>query len=161
MLSPSPPTTSFSCSSQAVICLRLIRDFMVNQLPTSWVTLNMEVKATRFLKRWDALARSSDTLRLYLPKADGDLGLPAISTVYQKQQTTVANLIITSSDPIIQHTATLTMRREKYLTRPPHTTILKVREILQTDPSASRKSPIKKAKAHVATCKTEKGLAAF
>ena len=143
---------------QAAICPRLNWDFMVNQLPISWVTSNMEAMVTRFLKRWVRLARSADTSRLfYLPKAEGGLGLPAISIVYRKQAT-VTSLILTSPDPIVQHSATLAIRREDHLTRPSHTPMLEVREIRQTDPGASRKSLLKKAKAHVATCDKERRL---
>ena len=70
---------------RAAICPRLNWDFIINQLPMSWVTSKLEAIATRFLKKWVGLARPADPSRLYLPKTKGGLGLPAISTTYKKQ----------------------------------------------------------------------------
>ena len=80
--------------------------------------------ATRFLKKWVALARPADPSRLYLPTTEGGLGLPAISTCYQKQQASVASLLLTSPDPIIQHTAKLAVMKEENLRRPLHRPML-------------------------------------
>jgi hypothetical protein len=88
--------------------------------------------ATRFLKKWVRLARPADPSRLYLPTTEGGLGLPAISTCYQKQQASVASLLLTSPDPIIQHTAKLAVMKEENLRRPLHRPMLEVREIWQT-----------------------------
>ena len=140
---------------RAAICPRLNWDFIVNQLPISWVTSNMESMATTFLKRWVGLARSADTSTLYLPKTEGGLGLPAITTVYRKQQAILASLILTSCDPVVQHTAKLAINKELHLQRPTHTPMLEVRVIWQTDPGATKKSLVKKSKKYVDLCDKE------
>ena len=143
---------------RAAICPRLNWDFIVNQLPISWVTSHMESMATRFLKRWVGLARSANTSRLYLPKTEGGLGLPAITTVYWKQKAILASLIFTSSDPVVQHTAKLAINKELHLQRPTHMPMLEVRDIWQTDPGATKKSLVKKSKKYVDLCDKERRL---
>ena len=143
---------------RAAVCPRLNWDFMVNQLPISWVTSILEATATRFLKKWVGLARPATPSSLYLPKKNGGLGLPAISTVYKKQQASTASLILTSHDPVVQHAATLAIRREEDLCRPTHRPMLEVRDIWQTDPGANRKSLLKRAKAQVTECDSERRL---
>ena len=71
---------------RAAVCPRLNWNFMVSQLPMSWVTTSLEATTTMSLKKWIGLAMAADTSRLYLPKKKGGLGLPAISTVYQKAE---------------------------------------------------------------------------
>ena len=60
----------------AGICSRLSWDLSIASLPLSWVRNMLEAKATKYLKKWSGLARSSDTVRLYLSKAEGGLQLP-------------------------------------------------------------------------------------
>ena len=98
---------------RAAVCPRLNWDFMVNQLPKSWVMSTLEATATRFQKKWVGLAKPADPSRLYLPKKNGGLGFPDISTIYQKQQASIASLILTSHDPVVQHAATLAIKREE------------------------------------------------
>ena len=143
---------------RAAVCPRLNWDFTVTQFPISWVTTSLEAMATRFLKKWVGLARPADPSRLYLPTTEGGLGLPAISTCYQKQQASVASLLLTSPDPIIQHTAKLAVMKEENLRRPLHRPMLEVREIWQADPGASRKSLCKRAKTNVTVRDAEKRL---
>ena len=140
---------------RAAVCPRFNWDFGVNQFPTSWVTSTLEAVATRFLKKWVGLAKPADPSRLYL---EGGLGLPAISTIYRKQQATVASLLLTSPDPIIQHTVKLAISREQNLCRPTHKPMLEVRDMWTADPGASRKSLLKKAKTQVAACDAERRL---
>ena len=64
---------------QAAVCPKLNWDFMVNQLPISWVTATLEATTTRFLKKWLGLAKPADPSRLYLPKKKGGLGLPLLA----------------------------------------------------------------------------------
>ena len=106
---------------RAAACPRLNWDFGVNQFPMSWVTSTLEAVATRFLKRWVGLAKPADPSRLYLPKMEGGLGLPAISTIYRKQQASVASLLLTSPDPIIQHTVKLAVSIESKIFADQHT----------------------------------------
>ena len=112
----------------AAICPRLNWDFMANDL-MSWVKITLEAAATRFLKRWVELARPADPSRLYLPKRNGGLELPSISTLYKKQCASVACQILTSRDPIVRHTATLEIRSEADLNRPTHRPMIATRDI--------------------------------
>ena len=77
----------------AAICPRLNWDFMVNNLPISWMTSTLKAEATLFLKKWVKLMRSADPSRLYLPRSKGakelGLALPSISARYQKQRTSL------------------------------------------------------------------------
>jgi hypothetical protein len=98
---------------RAAVCPRLNWDLAINQFPISWVRSKLEASATKFLKKWVGLARPADPSRLYLPTREGGLGLPAISTLYQKQQASVASLLLTSPNPIIRHTTTLAIRKEE------------------------------------------------
>ena len=143
---------------QAAVCPRLNWDFTVNTLPISWVMSRLEATATRFLKKWVGLARPADPSRLYLPKAEGGLGLPSISAVYRKQQASVASLLLTSSDPTVQHTTKLAIEKERRLCRPLHQPLLEVREIWQGDPGISRKSLTKRARAQVTADDAERRL---
>ena len=143
---------------RAAICPRLSWDFTVNQFPISWLKTKVDPMATRFLKKWVGLARSADPSRLYLPTSEGGLGLPAISILYQKQQASTASLLLSSTDPIVRHATTLATRREENLHRPTQRPMLEAREIWQADPGASRKSLLKKVKAHVAVRDKERRL---
>ena len=118
----------------------------------------MEARATKFLKKWTGLARSADPSRLYLPKLEGGLGLPAISTIYRKQQASVACLLLTSPDPVVQHTAKVAIRREESLCRPTHRPMLEVREIWKQEPNVSSKSLLKRAKTQIAVDDADRRL---
>ena len=143
---------------RAAVCPRLSWDFTINKFPISCVTTTLEAMATRFLKKWVGLARPADQSRLYLPTSEGGLGLPAISTCYRKQQASVASLLLTSPDPIVQHTIKLATRKEESLSRPSHQPMTEVREIWQADPGASRRSLLKRAKANASAKDTDRRM---
>ena len=149
-----PITSHQNYLYRAAVCPRLNWDLMVNKLPMSWVTATLEATTTRFLKKWIGLAEPADPSRLYLPRKKGDLGLPAISTVYQKQQTSVASLILTSSDPIVQHIAHLTIKKEQNLHRP----TLEVRDTWYKNTDTNRKAFPKKEKIQVTERESDERL---
>ena len=124
----------------------------------SWVKTTLEAAATRFLKRWVGLARPADPSRLYLPKKNGGLELPSISTLYKKQCASVACQILTSRDPIVHHTSTLEIRREADLNRPTHRPMIATRDIWKKDPSANKKSLTRRAKVAIMENDTERRL---
>lgn len=68
------------------ICPRLAWGFRVLELPISWIERELESKATRFLKKWLSIPQGGNSKILYLPKEDGGLALPALSTLYKQQQ---------------------------------------------------------------------------
>ena len=103
------------------------------------------------------LAKAADPSRLYLPKKKGGLGLPAISTVYQKQQRSDASLILTSRKPVVQHIAHQTIKREQNLHRPIYRPTLEVRDIWQEDPETN-KTLLKKVKIQATERESKKRL---
>ena len=141
---------------RAAICPRLNWDFMANDLAMSWVKTTLEAAATRYLKRCVGLPRPADPSRLYLPKKNGGLELPSISTLYKKQCASVACQILTSRDPIVRHTATLEIRREADLNRPTHRPMIATRDIWKKDPSANAKSLTRRAKVAIMENDTER-----
>ena len=85
---------------RAAICPRVLWDLGIFDLPITWVNTCLEATATRYLKKWSGLTRSADPARLYLPKKNGGLDLPAISHLYKKMHVSHACQLITSCDPI-------------------------------------------------------------
>ena len=85
---------------KAGICPRLSWDLSIASLPLSWVRNTLEAKATKYLKKWSRLARSSDPVRLYLPKAEGGLQLPPLSLLYEKLKCSQACSLLTLQDGI-------------------------------------------------------------
>ena len=84
----------------AGICPRLSWDLSVTTLPLSWVKTTLEVKVTKYLKRWSGLAQPADPARLYLPKTEGGLQLPSLSLLYEKLKSSQASSLLTSHDSI-------------------------------------------------------------
>ena len=80
------------------ICPCLAWGFRVLELPISWIERELESKANRFLKEWMSIPQGGNTQLLYLPKADGSLALPALSTFYKRQQPSRHVLFSTSMD---------------------------------------------------------------
>ena len=66
---------------KAGICPRLAWDLSISDFPLTWLQTKLQPLATRYLKRWCGLARSADPSRLFLPKANGGLDLPALTTM--------------------------------------------------------------------------------
>ena len=123
---------------RAGICPRISWDLAVNEFPLTWVTSVLEAQATKYLKKWSGLAKSADPSRLYLPKAQGGLGLPSISLIYKKQQVSQACQLLSSRDPVVRHVASLEIQREEALQRPKLKPMLIARDALSEDPGASR-----------------------
>ena len=135
------------------ICRRLAWDLTINTLPISWVRRKLEATATRFLKKWSGLAKCVDTARLYLPQAQGGLGLPSFSLLYQKQQVSQACQLLASRDPAVRYTSTLETKREDALQRPTHRPMLTARDALAVEPGMMKRALIKRAKSIV--CKKD------
>ena len=92
-------------------------DLAIFQLPTTWVTRTLEAMATKYLKKWSGLCHSANTAYLYLPKANGGLGLPAVTLLYKKLKVSQATLLLTSRDPVTQRVVRRMLEKEECLSR--------------------------------------------
>ena len=122
---------------------------MVNDLPLSWIASTLEATTTDFSKKWVELARSSDPLRLYLPKKHSGLALPSISSWYQKLRASLCCHLLTSHDPVVCHTASIEIRREGALTRTLHQPMCAARDVMQCDPGANKRTLVRRVKAYI------------
>jgi len=68
------------------VCPRLTWLLTVDEYPLTWIERELEVRATRCLKRWAGLAKSANTSLLYLTLKDDGLNLPSISSIYKSLQ---------------------------------------------------------------------------
>ena len=84
------------------ICPRLAWSFRVLELPISWIERELESKATKFLKKWMSIPQGGNSKILYLPKEDGGMALPALSTYYKQQRVSRHILFSTSSDDCVR-----------------------------------------------------------
>ena len=134
---------------RAGICPRLLWDLGISDLSISWVTKCLEATATRFLKKWSGLARSGDPSRLYLPRKNGGLNLPNITTLYKKTKVSIACQLLSSRDPITQHISKITIRREESQNRAKFQPSLTAREVMAADPGARRQILTKRSRNRV------------
>jgi hypothetical protein len=84
------------------ICPRLNWDFRVLELPISWIERELESKATKCLKKWMRIPQGGNSKVLYLPREDGGLALPALTTLYKQQQASRHVIFTTSQDDCIR-----------------------------------------------------------
>ena len=98
---------------KAGICPRVLWDMGISDLPTSWITKHLEATATRYLKKWSGLSRSADPSRLYLPKKNGGINLPNISTLYKKVKVSIACQLLMSHDPLTQRVSSIQINKEE------------------------------------------------
>ena len=137
---------------------RLSWDLIVNDLPLSWIAFTLEAMTTHFKNKWVGLARSSDPSRLYLPKKQSGLGLPLISSSYQKLKDSLCCQLLTSHDPVVRHTASMKIRREGALTRTLHKPTCAARDVMQCDPGANKRMLVRRMKAYIMERETAKRL---
>ena len=111
-----------------------------------WVNTCLEATATRYLKKWSGLARSVDPARLFLPKTNEGLNLPAFSQLHRKMHVSHACQLITTRDPVTQHVAKLQIEKKQNQQRAKFKPMLTVQEEMVADPGASKKSLMRRAK---------------
>ena len=131
---------------KAGICPRLSWDLSVTTLPLSWVKTTLEVKVTKYLKRWSGLAQPADPARLYLPKTDGGLQLPPLSLLYEKLKSSQASSLLTSHDGITRLVTTHQIQKEERMKRASFRPMVLTRDIMAQDPGVSRGVLGKRAK---------------
>ena len=96
-------------------------------------------EATWYLKRWCGLARSADTSRLFLPKANGGLDLPELTTMYKKLHAAKAASYMCSRDPTVRSIATQETLREAAQRRPAYRPFQEVVDVMKEDPVPQRR----------------------
>ena len=143
---------------KAGICPRLAWDLSISDFPLTWLQTKLQPLATRYLKRWCGLARSADPSRLFLPKANGGLDLPALTTMYKKLHTAKAASHMCSRDPVVRSIATQETLREAKLQRPAFRPFQEVVNVMKEDPGATRKKITTHVKAKVQAADNEARL---
>ena len=84
------------------ICPHLTWDFRVLELSISFVERQLLPKATKFLKKWLRIPQGGNSHVLYLPKKNGGLQLPALTTLYKQQQASRCVLFKSSQDNTVR-----------------------------------------------------------
>ena len=96
--------------------------------------------ATKALKKWAGLVRSSNTSILFLPMKRGGLALPSLVSLYKRLQATRMLQLLTSSDPGVRKVANLHLEEERRKQRIKFKPATLVDTILAEDRSRSRQA---------------------
>jgi len=78
---------------KAGVCPRLSWLLLIEELPITWVE-----RATRFLKKWAGIAKSTNVTLLYLPTKRSGLNLPALTSLYKHLQVSRQSQLLMSPD---------------------------------------------------------------
>ena len=132
------------------ICLRLNWLLTLNEFSLSWVKRQFEATATRYLKRWTGLTKSANPNIFYIPRSEGGLQLPSISTLYKKLQVSKHCQLLTSKDATVRHLAEKNLETKIKSIRKIFKPSTEVQQTMVEDPSQSRKALLKAVKNKVA-----------
>ena len=78
-------------------------DFLITDVPPSFVEKVLQEIETRYLKKWTGLARSADPSILYRGSEDGGgLGLKEVSVEHKRQRLIRRHQLDTSKDPVVK-----------------------------------------------------------
>ena len=113
---------------KAGTCPRVLWDMGISDLPTSWITKNLEATATRYLN----LSRSADPSRLYLTKKNGGINFPNITTLYRKVKVSIACQLLMFRDPLTQHISRIQTIKEEAQKRNKFHPMLLAREVIRS-----------------------------
>ena len=138
------------------VCPRLTWPLTVEVLPLSWVERELEPLATRYLKKWTGLTRSSNTSILFLPTRSGGLALPSLVSLYRKAQSTRMVQLMTSRDAGVRRVAELHLEEEKRSKRSKFHPGRFVQELLPVVPSQSRRAITRAVKSVLAEEEVDK-----
>lgn len=127
------------------VCPRVLWDLGISDLPVSWISNHLEATTTRYLKKWSGLSKSADPSRLYLPKKNGGLDLPNITTLYKKIKVNSACQLLLLSDHITQQATKLQIRKEELQKRINFHPMLFAWEMVAADPGAGKKAIMTRA----------------
>ena len=122
------------------ICPRLTWLLSIQEYPASWIEKELEGPTTKFLKQWAGLTKSATPNRLYLPKQDGGLNLPSVSSLYKCLQCSRQCQLLTSSDPTVRRIAEDNLQLEIVTQRKMFKPAVMVRDTMIDDPSFTRKT---------------------
>ena len=89
------------------VCPRLSWPLLIEDFTITWLERELQPLATKALKKWAGLARSSNTSILFLPARKGGLAIPSMVSMYKKLQATKMVQLFTSSDPGVRKAADL------------------------------------------------------
>ena len=95
------------------VCPRLQWPLLVEDFPLSWLERQLQPLATKALKKWSGLAKSSNTSILFLPAKKGGLALPSLVGLFKRLQATKMVQLLTSQDAGVQKAADLHLVEEK------------------------------------------------
>ena len=102
--------------------------------------------ATRHLKKWAGLCKSSNTAILHLPIAMGGLNLPRLSPLHKKLQVSRQCQLLLSRGGCVHFLADRNLRPEVGMARKKFKLATFARDIISTNPGGNSKSLSKAAK---------------
>ena len=130
----------------AGICPRLTWPLLIQEFPISWMEKHIDPLATRYLKKWAGLCRSSNTAILHLPTGKGGFNLPRLSTLHKKLQVSRQCQLLMSRDSCVRFLADRNLRRELGMRRKKFRPATLARDVISTNPAAKQKVLSKAAK---------------
>ena len=129
------------------VCPRMSWPLTVEDLPISWLERELQPLATKALKKWAGLARSSNTSILILPAKRGGLALPSLVDLYKKMQATRMVQLFSSNDPGVRMAAELHLEEERRIQR---RRFKPAEDLMSGGQSQSRRTVLRAAKTIIA-----------
>ena len=128
------------------VCPRMSWPLTVEDLPIYWLEREIQPLATKALKKWAGLARSSNTSILFLPAKRGGLALPSLVDLYKKMQATRMVQLLSSNDPGVRMAAKLHLEEERRIQRRRFKPAQLVEDLMSGGQSQSRPTVSRAAK---------------
>lgn len=119
------------------------------EFPLTWIEKELDSTATRFLKKWSGLAKSANTSTLFLPRRDGGLDLPSLSSLYKHLQVSRQCQLLTSPDPCVRRIAENALQDELMARRKKFRPAVTVRDVMAENLDYTRRSLRMAVKKHV------------
>ena len=131
------------------ICPRLTWQLLIHNFPITWIKTQLQLKV------WSGLAKSANTALLFLPLSNGGLGIPSITVLYKKLQSSKQCQLLTSNDPCVRYIAEKNIEAEESSQRKKFKPALSVRNILSIRPSQTRRQLTRSVKTSITTSDTQ------
>ena len=122
------------------VCPRLSWPLLMEDFPITWLERELQPLATKALKKWAGLTRSSNTSILFLPAKKSGLALPSLISLYKKLQATKMVQLFTSRDQGVREAAVLRLEQEEGRQRMKFRPAALVDSIITEEPSQSRRA---------------------
>ena len=129
------------------VCPRLSWPLLIEDFPITWLERELQPLATKALKKWAGLTRSSNTSILFLPAKKSGLALPSLISQYKKLQATKMVQLFTSRDQGVREAAVLRLEQEEGRQRMKFRPAALVDSIITEEPSEPQ-SPVWSSKKH-------------